>query len=211
MNNISITTKGKMNNKEAGMLGWLKTKVLHEAAFQKRIEDYNKIPKYCLKCNVAISYDKRFNKFCSQSCNAIYNNNKRGITTYEKKCLVCSNIIKDSRNNRKYCSVSCQAKEKNENVIKEWKEGRNKGYSGKTMLVPPWLRRYLFEKFNSKCCKCGWCEINPSTNKTPLEVNHIDGDASNAKESNLELICPNCHSLTPNYRALNKNSKRDRK
>jgi hypothetical protein len=212
MNNISINTTGKLSRSESGKLGWLKTKELHKAAFQKRIDEYNNNPKKCLQCFESLNYNKRINVFCSKGCSAIYNNIKRGTTIYEKNCLVCSNNIKDSRNNnRKYCSFSCHAKGKNEKVIKEWKEGTNKGYSGKNMLVPPWLRKYMFNKFNSKCCKCGWCEVNPTTNKTPLEVNHIDGDASNSKEENLELICPNCHSLTPNYRALNKNSKRDRK
>lgn len=30
----------------------------------------------------------------------------------------------------------------------------------------------------------------------------------NNKEENLELLCPNCHSLTDNFGALNKNSTR---
>jgi hypothetical protein len=209
--NNSSKVVGKLTRSEAGKLGWLKTKELHEASLQKRINDYKNNPNFCFQCGEMISYEKRFNKFCSQSCGAKFNNNKRKLKTYEIKCLSCSNIIKDSRKQRKYCSTICQAKEKNKNVIEQWKIGKNKGYSGKTMLVPPWLRRYLFEKFNSKCCKCGWCEINPTTNKIPLEVNHIDGNAANSKEQNLELLCPNCHSLTPNFRALNKKSKRIRK
>ena len=209
MNDNSINKKGKLSKSECGTLGWLKTKNLHQAASQKRINDYNDNPKKCFQCGGAISHEKRFNKFCSHSCSAIFNNVRK-----EKKkitCLKCSVTFISSRSNRKYCSNSCQAKEKNETVIKQWKDGTNKGYSGKTMLVPPWLRRYLFEKFNSKCCKCGWCKINFTTKKIPLEVNHIDGDAANSKEENLELLCPNCHSLTPNFRALNKNSKRNRK
>lgn len=43
----------------------------------------------------------------------------------------------------------------------------------------------------------------------PLEVHHIDGNCTNNKEENLQLLCPNCHSLTPNSGSLNKgNSKR---
>jgi hypothetical protein len=209
MLNDSTNKKGKMSRSEAGKLGYLKTKDIHQASHNKRIENYNTNPIYCFQCGEVICYEKRFNKFCSHSCSAIFNNVRK-----EKKkvtCSKCSITFTPSRSNRKYCSISCQAKERTETAIEQWKMGKNKGYSGKTMLVPPWLRKYLFEKFNSKCYKCGWCEINKTTNKIPLEVNHIDGDAANTKEDNLELLCPNCHSLTPNFRALNKKSKRIRK
>jgi 5-methylcytosine-specific restriction endonuclease McrA len=40
-------------------------------------------------------------------------------------------------------------------------------------------------------------------------VNHIDGDSKNNVYSNLEFLCPNCHSQTPNFRALNRKSTRE--
>jgi hypothetical protein len=209
MNNISINATGKTSRSEAGKLGWFKTKELHKAAFQKRIDVYNNNPKKCLQCFEFLNYDKKNNMFCGHACSATYNNLRK-----EKKikiCIYCNNKFYSKPKISKYCSKDCDVKFKNEKIISEWKKGVHKGHSGKNMLVPPWLRKYMFKKFNSKCCKCGWCEVNPTTNKTPLEVNHIDGNASNSKEDNLELICPNCHSLTPNYRALNKNSKRNRK
>ena len=55
-----------------------------------------------------------------------------------------------------------------------------------------------------KCEKCGWCEKLEGAEFTPCELHHKDGDSSNHKRENLELICPNCHSLTPTYRAKNK-------
>lgn len=39
----------------------------------------------------------------------------------------------------------------------------------------------------------------------PLEVHHIDGNSYNHKLENLQLLCPNCHSTTNNYRGKNKN------
>ena len=36
------------------------------------------------------------------------------------------------------------------------------------------------------------------------EIHHIDGNHYNNEESNLQLLCPNCHSLTPTFGALNK-------
>ncbi len=40
----------------------------------------------------------------------------------------------------------------------------------------------------------------------PLEVHHKDGDSLNNEMNNLELLCPNCHALTDNYRGRNINN-----
>jgi Zn finger protein HypA/HybF involved in hydrogenase expression len=61
----------------------------------------------------------------------------------------------------------------------------------------------MFEKYDNKCARCGWAEINPTSGKIPLEVEHIDGNYKNTTEENLTLLCPNCHALTPTYRSLN--------
>jgi hypothetical protein len=65
-------------------------------------------------------------------------------------------------------------------------------------------RRYLVEKFGEQCSRCGWNERHPRTGRIPLEVEHIDGDWRNNTPANLTLLCPNCHSLTPTFRALNR-------
>ena len=46
-------------------------------------------------------------------------------------------------------------------------------------------------------------KINPYTINSPLEIEHIDGDYRNNTESNLVLLCPNCHSLTSTYKGAN--------
>lgn len=88
--------------------------------------------------------------------------------------------------------------------ILEWKQGKHSGARGRFGAVSHRIRRYLFEKYDQKCSKCFWNKKNPTTGRVPLEVNHIDGDSQNNIEANLELLCPNCHSLTDTYRALNK-------
>ena len=55
-----------------------------------------------------------------------------------------------------------------------------------------------------RCCRCGWQQKVPGAEFTPCELHHKDGDCRNHKRENLELICPNCHSLTETYRAKNK-------
>ena len=56
-----------------------------------------------------------------------------------------------------------------------------------------------------------WTEKNKFTNIIPLEIEHIDGNYLNNIESNLLLLCPNCHSLTSTYKGANKgNGRKDR-
>lgn len=37
----------------------------------------------------------------------------------------------------------------------------------------------------------------------PLELHHVDGDHYNNELTNLQLLCPNCHAFTENYRGRN--------
>ena len=60
----------------------------------------------------------------------------------------------------------------------------------------------IFER-GRKCEKCGWAEKNLFTNSIPIELEHKDGDCYNNKYSNLELLCPNHHSLTSTFRGAN--------
>jgi len=40
-------------------------------------------------------------------------------------------------------------------------------------------------------------------NKISLETHHIDGNNKNNTINNLQILCPNCHSQTNNYRGKN--------
>jgi len=60
------------------------------------------------------------------------------------------------------------------------------------------------KKYNHSCSVCRWNEKHPITGTVPLEVDHIDGNASNNLEVNLRILCPNCHPLTSSFRNLNK-------
>lgn len=122
-------------------------------------------------------------------------------------CLNCGKEL--IRNQSKYCSNNCQQEYQNKQKILEWKNGTFNGMSGKYGLSKV-IRDYLLEKVNYSCELCGWNKINPITGKSPLEIHHIDGDYTNNKEENLQVLCPNCHSLTPTYKALNTNGREDR-
>ena len=49
-----------------------------------------------------------------------------------------------------------------------------------------------------RCKLAQWCN-----NSIPLELHHINGVHSDNRIENLQLLCPNCHALTDNYRGKN--------
>ncbi len=123
------------------------------------------------------------------------------------QCLQCQTPL--SLAQKKYCSNQCQKDREHSEYIKAWKMGVNDGGRGKlTRNLSGHLIRYLRETRGSCCEKCGWKEVHPQTGRIPLEIDHIDGDSGHNTEGNLRLLCPNCHSLTPSYRNLNKGNGR---
>ncbi len=181
-------------------------------------KEYCENPKLCKECERAIEYNKRSNDFCSQSCGAVFSNRKRnskynsrfwkengesksaitrrkilekyGLDTVPFLCINCG--IKNAK--VVFCSTECakEYKRKYREIIIE-----NNG-----MVSKDSLREYLMKKYDSKCSVCGWGMENPTSNTVCLDMHHIDGDYKNSRLSNVELLCPNCHSLTNNYKRV---------
>lgn len=66
------------------------------------------------------------------------------------------------------------------------------------------FRERFFENRQKQCRKCGWKELN-KLGFCPVQIHHIDGDINNNKDENLEVLCPNCHSLTDNFMFYGRN------
>ncbi len=63
-------------------------------------------------------------------------------------------------------------------------------------------RRLLAESMKDRVCER--CHLTVWMNeKIPLELHHMNGISNDNRLCNLQLLCPNCHALTDNYRGKN--------
>lgn len=157
---------------------------------------YKDSPKFCENenCQNILSFERRMKKFCSRSCSVSTLNlgRSRGQIAVKKNCLECEKITI----NKKFCSRKCNTNFTYKENIEKWLAGQIAGgdYHG----VSPFVRKYLINERGNKCENCGWSEINLVTNKIPIQIHHFD-DPLNHSVNNLQLLCPSCHSLTPNF------------
>ena len=130
-----------------------------------------------------------------------FNKSRTSVKNY---CLNCG---KEINHRNKFCNNTCHAEYNRKQYIERWKQGLETGTVGEDIIAIA-VRKYMFEKHNNSCQKCGWNQINSFTGLVPLQIHHIDGDCKNNQENNLELLCPNCHALTENFGSRNDNCTR---
>jgi RNA polymerase subunit RPABC4/transcription elongation factor Spt4 len=69
--------------------------------------------------------------------------------------------------------------------------------------VGHYVRSYLLEAQRHTCAICG-CPTSWQGMELRLVLDHVDGDASNNQRANLRLVCPNCDSQLPTFKARNR-------
>lgn len=81
-----------------------------------------------------------------------------------------------------------------------WNKGKQlKNWSDYTR--PAHIKIHLIKERGHKCESCNLSEWLESEIK--LELHHIDGDRTHNEPANLQLLCPNCHSVTDSWRKPN--------
>lgn len=160
----------------------------------------------CMYCNKKIKHN---GKFCDRTCAGFYNNStsKKLLLRYGNKCYIsfCTICGKTSKSkNKKHCS-DCRTEYNYLKNVSDWLSGKISG-SSKTGYRE-FVKRYMVEKANHKCEKCGWDIICKYSKKCPLHLHHIDGNKLYNNPINLKVLCPNCHWLTDNFAGRNNNNK----
>ena len=154
-----------------------------------------------------VSKTKKRKNYCSKEC-------KDEACRKRRVCLFCG-LDTRRKNGRtgKFCNGKCMSEYRYKEYIAKWLSGQVDGnYHGSyDVQVAAPVRRYMMELSGCKCSKCGWSEVNQSTGKIPLHINHIDGNSNNTRKENLEVLCPNCHSLTPTFGILNRGKGRSKR
>lgn len=135
--------------------------------------------KYCLYCGLEITgKDKSRKKFCNSSCAASYNNMQRNPMSNETKKKISNTLKKDIIVN----------------------ETHKKNISKKALHLKDRLYRDGVKE--RKCEICGITEWQGK--EINFQLHHINGNHSDNRIENLQILCPNCHSQTDNYCHLNR-------
>lgn len=177
-----------------------------------------------------IPYEKRENSYCNSSCFASENNKGKcrnkayysqlAINKPKKEtphillkkehpkriCLLCGISLTSKYGIRygTFCNNAHASLYKTKQLI----SSNNATHKNKTGV-----KKYLVYIRGNKCeiCKREIWQVDTKEHKIPLDMHHIDGDVENMELSNLQLVCPICHTFTPNYKSKNKNGHTNRK
>jgi hypothetical protein len=126
----------------------------------------------------------------------------RLISDREPKSIICRKLKCKPETLNRYLNIMGISYEGNMGLKGKKTDAKRKTaleYLTKDIVVTSKLRRKLIED-NLKKEECEGCGITEwMGEKIVLELHHVDGDRYNNTLENLQILCPNCHSLTPNH------------
>ena len=161
---------------------------------------HKKIEKPCEECGKLFEAHarevKRGNgKFCSRKCGGAYNGKKRIakyklINTPNVSCAQCGKEfykkISDQNNSRSglfFCRRKCKDEAQKIGGV----QGIIPSHYGTTLTD---YRTHALRNLPNECSRCSFDSVTEI-----LQVHHKDCDRKNNTIENLEILCPNCHSM----------------
>jgi len=186
---------------------WLNLK-RHKASCAKNEENI----RGCLGCLKYFPVKQPCQKFCSRVCAAKINNSKypkRKSSGGEKieHCLHCASSLANHSRYSKFCSTGCfSAFDWNIYKLKVKSTGKVEGgvrhSKNSEKGSQPLAKKYLLETRGSRCESCN--RTRWLGKEIPLVLDHINGNATDYKLTNLRLLCGNCNMQTTTFAGRNK-------
>jgi len=114
-------------------------------------------------------------------------------------CLGCGATF-EGHSARVFCNNACQQAHRRRRLLEIWLET---GTCGGMSHQGHYVRDYLYEQQVGCCAICGMADVWNGVSLV-LVLDHVDGDPTNNRRENLRLVCPNCDSQLPTYKARNR-------
>jgi len=177
----------------------------------------------CENCKNIHNGEYASGRFCSAKCSRSFSTSKNRAEINKKvsnslsgrssnkheKCDTCNRLF-GSKNtldsHKEHCSENqnkvLRDRKKSQMIEKELSHPFEK-------IKKSYRKEKILRDQLGKCNKCGldkWLG-----EEITLELEHKDGNHSNDSRENLELLCPNCHSMTNTWRGRNKRNEKRRR
>ncbi|WP_043642566.1 hypothetical protein [Nocardioides alkalitolerans] len=115
------------------------------------------------------------------------------------ECRGCGGAL-TGRHQKSFCSNGCQRQADRRLRTEAWLAS---GVAFIDTNPRHYVRLHLMEE---QAGRCALCRGEATWNGRPLTLvlDHVDGDANHNARGNLRLVCPNCDSQLPTYKARNR-------